>query len=225
MREQIEQFLIQIAIKVAKTGKGCLLVIEENPIAYQPLLPQDIQPFFIFDNARRIEALAIVDGACIVDIDGFLRAYSVSILNSQAFVGYGTRHAAGYTASLNNNTSILASEEDRKVRIFKNGILIMQIDALERGIENKTSDMVNILESVGVGTISSIGVAALAPTLGIALIPGIILFGSAHYMIKFLRDRYKAPQESQHSWKQDYKEKKQKREDAPILTRLLSDFY
>ena len=64
----------------------------------------------------------------------------------------------------------------------------MQIDALEKNIEHRTSAAVGLLESVGVGTIGTIGAGFLIPT-GIALLPGILIFGSSHYLIKSLLKR------------------------------------
>src|SRR3989344_5736425 len=90
----------------------------------------------MLENQRRLEALALLDGACIVDKNGSLIAYSAKIINTKVFKGFGTRHSAAYTASLNKNVAILASEEDRKIRIFKNGKLIMQIDPMEKNIEH-----------------------------------------------------------------------------------------
>lgn len=186
MKEKIEKFLIDVAIKITREGKGCLFVIEEKKVDYDLLIEQDIKSFNILDNPRRLEALAILDGACIIDLKGNLIAYGVNITNIKSFKGFGTRHSAGYTASLLGNTSIVGSEEDKKVRIFREGKLVMEIDSLTRNIEHRTNEAVNIMESIGFGTLGTIGATALAPHLGITLIPGIIIFGSAHYLIKIL---------------------------------------
>ena len=186
---KIEEVLIEIAIKIAKQSKGCLFVIKQNGLKYESLIPQDIKPFNIIDNQRRLEALALLDGACIVDKNGKLIAYSAKIRNTKVFKGFGTRHAAAFTASLNKNVAIMASEEDRKIRIFKNGKLIMQIDPMEKNIEHRTKEAVNVLESIGAGSIVTLGASVLAPTLGITLIPGIVIFGSTYYLIKMLQKK------------------------------------
>ena len=187
--QKIEQVLIDIALKIAKQEKGCLFVIKQNGLEYDTLIPQDVKPFDIIDNQRRLEALALVDGACIIDKNGRLIAYSAKIKNTKTFKGFGTRHSAGYTSSLNRNVSILASEEDKKIRIFKNGSLIMQIDPLEKNIEYRTKEVVNVLESIGAGSIATIGASVIAPTLGITLLPGIIIFGSTYYLVKMLQKK------------------------------------
>lgn len=187
--KNIEKTLIDIAIKIAKQEKGCLFVIKINGLNFDTLLPQDVKPFYILENQRRLEALALLDGACIVDKNGSLIAYSAKIINTKVFKGFGTRHSAAYTASLNKNVAILASEEDRKIRIFKNGKLIMQIDPMEKNIESKTKEAVNVLESIGAGSIATIGASVLAPTLGITLIPEIVIFGSTYYLVKLIQKK------------------------------------
>ena len=188
-RKKLEKLLIDISIKIAREGKGCLLVIKEDGIEYKTLLEQDIKPFNVLENNRRLEVLASFDGAVIIDVNGKMIAYSAKIKSNRIFPGFGTRHTAAYSASLKGNTAILASEEDRKVRVFKQGKLIMQIDPFEKNIEYKTSEVVSLLESIGAGSIATIGTSLLVPSLGIALIPGIVVFGSAHYLMKILRNR------------------------------------
>ena len=182
--------MIDIAIKICKQKKGCLLVIMNHKFDYAPLIEQDVKPFNIVGNQRRVEPLAMFDGCCVFTPDGDLIAYAIQVLNSKPFTGFGTRHSAAYTASLNGNTVIISSEEDQKVRVFKDGKLMVQIDALEKNIENRTHEIVSIMESIGVGTIGTIGVGILAPTVGLTLIPGIVIFGSAHFIIKYLGSKF-----------------------------------
>jgi len=189
--KSVEKLLIDIAIKIAKQEKGCLFVIQRDGLTYETLLPQDVKPFNILENQRRVEALALLDGACVVNPKGFLVAYAVHIKNTKTFQGFGTRHSAAYTASLHNNTSILTSEEDKKIRVFKNGKLVMQLDPFAKNIEHHTKEAVNILESIGAGSIATIGTSILAPTLGITLVPGIIIFGSTYFLAKLLRKKQK----------------------------------
>jgi hypothetical protein len=62
----------------------------------------------------------------------------------------------------------------------------MQLDPKEKGIENKTKEIVSVMESIGAGTIGAVGVGILAPAIGISLIPGILIFGTSHYVFKFV---------------------------------------
>lgn len=193
-RQAIEKTLIDICLKVAKNNKGCLIVLMDNSLDYAPLFPQDVIKFNIIGSERRVEALAMLDGACIVNPNGELIGYGMNILNVQTikprlYLGiWGTRHQASYTASLTGNKVFMASEEDKKIRIWQNGKIIMQLDALEKGIENKTSEAANLLQSLGFGSLATISSTIIAPAAlagaGIAIIPGIIIFGAAHYMAK-----------------------------------------
>jgi len=184
--KKVEEALIEVALKICKQKKGCMLIIENNKFDYSALIEQDIKPFSIFNNLRRLEPLAMFDGACVISPEGELLAYAVQVLNVKPSGYGGTRHQASYTASMNGNVVIMSSEEDQKVRIFKDSKLILQLDALEKNIETKTKDVMSILESVGVGTLSAVGVAILVPAIGISLLPGIVIFGSSHYAFKLV---------------------------------------
>ena len=54
---------------------------------------------------------------------------------------------------------------------------------------SKIVNAVNVLESVGAGSIATIGTSILAPTLGITLLPGIVIFGSTYFLIKLIRKK------------------------------------
>lgn len=182
-RKLVEKKLIEIALRIAKKGEGCLFVI--GMPEYETLIKQKITGINIFDETKLIEGLAKIDGACIVTEKGILIAYGALIKNTKAFANYGTRHAAAYTAS-KFGISILASEEERKVKIFKNGKLVIQLDALEKGIEGRAAEAVSLLEAIGFGTLGAIGTTLLVPAIGITLLPGILVFGGSYYALKSL---------------------------------------
>ena len=95
------------------------------------------------------------------------------------------------TASKKGNIAILVSEEERKVKIFKDGKYMMQIDSFQKDVEKQIPMMTKVLESTGAGLIGTIGTAVLAPTLGIALIPGIVVFGGSYFAIKSFLEKNK----------------------------------
>jgi hypothetical protein len=189
-QKAIAKVLLDIAIKLSANGIGSISVFNiGKKVKYEDLFEKDVEPFNIVDYPRRFEIVSGVDGACIINKDGKLISYSAQIKNTKVYKGFGCRHSAAYTASLNDNLVIMTSEEDRKVRVFRNGLLIMQIDPTDKEVKNKTKEAVTLMETIGVGTvgagaISTIGATLLLPTLGITLIPGIILFGSSHYILK-----------------------------------------
>ncbi|MEK6757866.1 MAG: diadenylate cyclase [Nanoarchaeota archaeon] len=189
--QEIEKIIIKIAIEIAKHGEGALFVIG-NKVDYDRLMTKRFGKLSVFDKGAEkiLKGLAVIDGAIIINTKGQLVDYGAMIKKTRAFIGFGTRHSAAMTSSKNGNISILASEEERKVKIFKNGRYIMQIDALQKNVEQEVSGISQLLESTGAGVIGTIGTVALAPTLGITLIPGIIIFGGSYYAIKSLVDKF-----------------------------------
>src|SRR3989344_2374056 len=185
----LEEELIKVGLKIAKRGEGALFVIGD--IDYEPLVEQNVPPFNVIENPKLLESLALMDGAIIINRNGLMKAYGVMIKSTRTLKNFGTRHSAAISASKENNTAILVSEEDRKIRIIKNEKMIMQIDALERNVEQSVSRAVNLLESVGAGAIGAIGTGILVPTLGLAMLPGIIIFGSGYYLGKLLTNKIK----------------------------------
>lgn len=188
--KEIEEKILKISIEIAKAGDGALFIIGEN-VKYEKLIKQKFTKLNIFESGAEkiLKGLAVIDGAVIIDRNGNLIDYGALIKNAKAFVGFGTRHSAAVTASKNNNISILVSEEERKVKVFKDGKYLLQVDPLQKNVEKGVPLVSKILESTGAGLIGTIGTATLAPTLGIALIPGLIIFGGGYFAIKALLDK------------------------------------
>jgi len=191
LNKKIEQKIIKIAISITQKGEGALFIIGKK-IDYEPLLKQKFKKFNVLDTGAEkvLKGIAPIDGAVIINNKGEVIEYGAMIKKARAFKGFGTRHAAALTASRNNNTSILCSASEKKVKIFKNGRYLMQVDALEKGIETKTTNIATMLETIGAGFVGTIGVASLAPTLGISLIPGVVIFGGSYYAIKKLFTKF-----------------------------------
>lgn len=185
----LEEVLIQVGLRIAKRGEGALFVVGD--VEYKNLVKQTVPPFKIIENPKLLESLALIDGAVIIDKKGFMKAYGVMIKSKKVFKNYGTRHSAALSAAIGDNLVVIISEEDRKVRILKAGKMVMQLDALQKDVEKAVPHAVGFLEALGAGTVGAIGTGLLAPTLGIALLPGVIIFGSAYYLIRLLHRRYK----------------------------------
>jgi DNA integrity scanning protein DisA with diadenylate cyclase activity len=185
----LKETLIQVGLRIAKRGEGALFVVGEVP--YKPLVNQTIPPFNVTENPKLLESLALIDGAVIIDKKGFLKAYGVMIKSKKIFKNYGTRHSAALSAAIGDNLVVIVSEEDRKVKILKKGKMVMQFDALEKNVEKSVHKMANLLEVVGAGTIGTVGTSLFAPASGIALLPGVIIFGSVYYLFKMLNNEKK----------------------------------
>lgn len=188
--KKLQETLVQVGLRIAKRGEGALFVVGD--VEYKTLVEQSVPPFNAVENPKLLESLALIDGAVIIDKNGIVRAYGAMIKTRVAFKNFGTRHSAGLSASKKpGNLVIIVSEEDKKIRILREGKMIMQIDALQRNVEQSVSQVVNILESIGAGTLGTIGTSLLVPTLGIALLPGVVLFGSAYYLGKLLTQKFR----------------------------------
>lgn len=185
--KKIQTKLLEVAIELAKKGEGALFVIGEK-VSYDLLIKQKIESFNVCDTGalKVLKSIATVDGAVIITKQGNVIAYGAMIRGARPFKGYGTRHAAALKASEKNNISIACSEEERKVKIFRNGKFIMQIDALQKNVEKEIPAITEFLESFGAGVVGLIGVSALVPALGIAFLPGVIVFGAGYYGLKKL---------------------------------------
>jgi hypothetical protein len=191
--KRIEDFLIEIALKIAREKKGCLFIIKGGELNYELQMENDFKSFNVLENGRRLELFAVHSGACIIDLDGNLINYSAKILNTKVYPNFGTRHGAAYTASLNGNIAILSSDDDLKVRVFRNGEMI-QLDPFQKGIEKsipRVTEMISdeFFKSMGIGTLGSLGITALIPTMGITFITGVILFGSPYFITKFIQNK------------------------------------
>ncbi|HPD82049.1 MAG TPA: DNA integrity scanning protein DisA nucleotide-binding domain protein [Candidatus Pacearchaeota archaeon] len=185
--KKIEEVLIQVGLRIAKRGEGALFVVGE--VEYKPLVNQSIPPFKAIENPKLLESLALMDGAVIINKKGFVSAYGVRIKSTKVFKNFGTRHSAAVSAAKGDNLVVIISEEDKKVRILRKGKMIMQIDALQRNVEQNVSGAVKMLETIGAGAVGTIGTSLLLPTLGIAFLPGVIFFGSAYFLGKEIKKK------------------------------------
>ena len=187
--KELQETLIQIGLRIAKRGEGALFVV--GKAEYSPLIDQNVPSFKVSENPKLLESLALIDGAVVIRGDGFIEAYGVMIKSKKTLKNFGTRHSAALSASKKADFVVIVSEEDKKVRILKSGKMIMQIDALQKDVEKSVSGAVEVLESVGAGTLGVIGTSFLLPGLGIAFLPGVVVFGSAYYLTKLIRRRKK----------------------------------
>lgn len=187
-KKKLEEVIIEVGLKVAKRSEGALFVI--GNVEYKPLVDQTIPPFNVTENPKLLESLALMDGAVIIDKKGFMRAYGVMVRSKKTLKNFGTRHSAAFSAAKNGNTVIVVSEEDKKIRILRNEKIVMQIDALQKNVEKSVPSAVQALESIGAGAIGTVGAGILVPSLGLALLPGIVVFGSAYYLARVLTSKF-----------------------------------
>lgn len=183
--KKLEEALIQVGLRVAKRGEGALFVVGD--VEYKPLINQNVPPFEAIGNLKLLESLALMDGAVIINKDGVVTAYGVMVKSKRTLRDFGTRHSAALSASKKGNLVVIVSEEDKKVRILRDRKIIMQIDALQRNVEKSVPAAVKFLESIGAGAVGAIGASLLVPGLGLAMLPGVIIFGSVYHLAKMIK--------------------------------------
>jgi len=143
-------FLVE---EMAKKKKGSFFIVTKNDISskYELLYPDLFKGknISIFDKSITpvILALAETDGAIVFNDDGTVIAYGVKIRKTKVLFGHGTRHSAARGISQNKDVvSIISSEEDGQIRIFKNGALAAEINP-ETGKDKKVMEKIGELIS------------------------------------------------------------------------------
>jgi len=135
--------LIETCIALSYDQKeGCLFAIETGVprVKYykfsKPLLykrnGKKISRLSLFNKSDLpvIKKLASLDGAMIINRKGELVSISATLIHSYTYLNHGKRHAfaLGTTRVAPEVVCVLASEEDRKIRVFKEGVCYAEID-------------------------------------------------------------------------------------------------
>lgn len=186
--QQIQKKCIQMAGEIVKAGEGGLFVIGETK-HYSTLFP----PLFeksnvtLFDKGidKVLVKLGQIDGAVVIDPEGKIKAYGAHLTRQIVHSGHGTRHAAAKGISMQPGvTAILASQEGKTIRIFKNGVKLVEIDPYTKGVENHTTKIVQFINRPETALVT--GAAVGSSVLGIALLPGIVVFAGSYLIAKKL---------------------------------------
>jgi DNA integrity scanning protein DisA with diadenylate cyclase activity len=147
----------------------------------------------ITDQAGRhlIKHLSGLDGATIIDGKGGMKDFGVTLNKQHTFMGHGKRHAFALgTSKLPETLCILASEEDKHVRIFRDGVCVVDIDSTTKlpvGLKHK---LVAILDAPLSKILVASGIATSILTLN--PIPAIITITGSTVIVSYGFDRLKA---------------------------------
>jgi hypothetical protein len=193
-QREVYKLILELAREIAKQKKGSMFVIaEESKIKkyYELLYSKLIEGYYINESGinKVIEKLATLDGAVIITPKGKLVAYGAKLKKSKTIHGFGTRHAtaAGITATIKDSTAIIVSEESNLIRVFKNGMLKLEMDCQKRSrsmddkIISFLSEGDNALLAAAGASAAILGSAAL---LNPVVAPVIIVGGSAYLALK-----------------------------------------
>ncbi|MFV1950821.1 MAG: diadenylate cyclase [Nitrospinota bacterium] len=148
LRPEVFETVLNLAVELANQGRegkaiGAMFVIGDEEKVLQLSRQIIINPFRgypeeeknIVDPGLRetIKEFSAIDGAFIIREDGIVisagRHLSVALEKEEFPQGLGSRHiaAAGIT-SVTDATAIVISESTGTVRIFKNGVIFMEIE-------------------------------------------------------------------------------------------------
>lgn len=168
----MENPTVQACIELSyKQPEGCLFAIEARSPKRKYYAPANLEIFkrdgsrlSVFNSKDRIviHKLASLDGAMIINRGGELMHFGATLIHSRNFLGHGKRHAfaLGTTARANGVICILASEEDRMIRAFKNGVPVFELDSEDRVPLTTRRKLVELLTSRVTSLVIASGIAA-----------------------------------------------------------------
>lgn len=135
LNKKVISQVTQMVNEMANRKKGSFFIITKSDISkkYEPLYPDLFSKrkisIFRKETQTLLYALLELDGAVVVDNSGYIIDYGVKVKKTKILLGHGTRHSAARGISkVPNVLSIISSEEDNMVRIFRSGEMIAEIN-------------------------------------------------------------------------------------------------
>lgn len=135
LNKKVISQVTQLVNEMANKKKGSFFIITKSDISnkYEPLYPDIFskRKISIFKKETQTLLLALLelDGAIVIDNNGYVIDYGVKVKKTKILFGHGTRHSAARGISCTPNVlSIISSEEDGRVRLFKNGEMVAEIN-------------------------------------------------------------------------------------------------
>ena len=183
---RLEEELIKIGITIAKKNEGALFLIGDH-IPHKKLIHQKVNKFNIFKAGAKklLLSLSMIDGAILINKKGTVYQYGAKVPSNKVYKGFGTRTSAGYSMSFRKDTTaILVSQEEKKIKLFKQGKILFQIDALEKNVEKEVSELNILLQTLGVSSVPTVIGASGLLTVNVPIATGILVFGVPYYLYK-----------------------------------------
>lgn len=138
-----------------------------------------------------IKHLAQLDGATIIDRNGRLKDFGVTLKRESTFIGHGKRHAfAAGTSRMGNVICVLASEEDKQVRLFRDGVCVAELDSKTKVPMSLKHRVVEIVDNPLSKVLVASGIATSILTLN--PIPAIVTIAGSSVIVSYGFDRLKA---------------------------------
>jgi len=186
-------------IAVSNAEHGCLFVVEleKQTRGYYT----KVFPTLVYDGGTRLNVtedadkqvvahLATLDGAAIVDKNGNLEEFGVTLKNQRTFLSHGKRHAFALgTSGIKGLVCILVSEEDRHVRMFREGVCVVDMDSRTRIPTTIRHRVIDVLDAPLSKLLIASGVATSILTLN--PIPAIVTITGSSVIVSYGFDRLK----------------------------------
>lgn len=165
---------------------GALFIVETQDQPYQSYYKHERQVSYEKDrpmnilnggDIKLIKALSSLDGATIVKSNGDVTGFCATLEKSKEFLGHGKRHEfACSTSTISNLVAILASEEDKRIRMFREGICISEVDSTTKmpvSIQNKLLEIVDTpISKMFIASGIAVSILTLNPIPAIITITG-----------------------------------------------------
>lgn len=179
---------------------GCLFVVDLNKKrrydyytkVFESIIRKDGKPLSVTNHTDGpvIKHMAEIDGATVIEKNGDMREFGVTLKKHRTFFGHGKRHAFALgTSKIKNIVCILASEEDKHIRLFREGICVADIDAKTRMPANTKQKVVDIIDSPLSKVLVASGIATSILTLN--PIPAIVTITGSSVIVSFGFDKIK----------------------------------
>lgn len=197
----VEKEVIKACMDTAlhNTEYGCLFVIELDgrrnnyyTKVFESIRNERGMPLSILNESDKyiIKHLSIIDGATIIGKNGELKEFGVTLKNSSTFLGHGKRHAFALgTSKLSNIVCVLASEEDKHVRLFRDGACVADINSGEYTPSHIRQKIVDVLDTPLSKVLIASGIATSILTLN--PIPAIITITGSSVIVSYGFDKLK----------------------------------
>jgi len=187
-------------IAFQNTDSGSLFVIELNDRkknqyytkVFETINSETGRPLSVKNDSDMhvLAHLAKLDGAMIIDSKGEMKEFGATLKNENTFFGHGKRHAFALgTSKLDGIVCVLSSEEDKHVRLFSNGVCIMDIDSKTRLPASTRQKVLDVLDTPLSKILIASGIATSILTLN--PIPAIITITGTSVIVHYGLDKIK----------------------------------
>lgn len=164
---KLYDFIYELCNKVSKQRGSIAIVISDGVKSNNKYSGLNI-----LENEKQFKTLAYSGGNFLISEQGILLDYGTQI-----------------DLPMDKGLRFFVSKSEEKVFVYLNGEIKVDLDPKSPEVKQKKNLILEIIESIGAGTIGTVGTGILVPTIGLTFFPGLILFGSAYAIGKKLLEK------------------------------------